>query len=82
MTVWITKYALTAGIKKYEAEKLNNDMVKVQEPGCFVMYFHGRQWHADLGSAIAKAEVMREAKIKSLEKSLAKLKKMSFGSVK
>lgn len=44
------------------------------------VYYHGedKHWHRTRESAVKRANDMRDAKIKSLEKSIAKLKKMEF----
>jgi hypothetical protein len=76
---WVTKYALTTGI--YEADGIyfedsNTNMVRVH--GTFDDYLHGSDWHISKQSAIAQAEKMRQAKIKSVKKQLAKLESMKF----
>lgn len=38
----------------------------------------GRQWHRTREAAVARALEMREAKIASLERQIAKLRKMEF----
>ena len=39
---------------------------------------HGNDWHRTEADAVARAEQMRVKKIASLEKQIAKLKKLSF----
>ncbi len=82
MKVWITKYALTFGIKEADGESgsaPNMICVKPIEAGfAFESYFHGKDWHTDKASAVKRAKEMQEAKIKSLEKHIAKLKKLDF----
>lgn|SRR5262249_42428611 len=75
MKVWITKYALTQGIKEMDVEVINNKMVAQGRH-----YFHGRgrEWHRTREGAQAKAEQMRRDRIDSLKKTLAKLEKLSF----
>lgn len=80
MKVWITKYALTKGIFETDVEvcrEINPDMVKqtgIQWP----QYFHKPHWHESWGDAAAQAERMRQAKLKSLKKQIAKLEAMRF----
>lgn len=76
ITVWITKYALSQGILKREAETTHRDgMVVIREQ--FPTYFHGegKEWHRTRESAIARVAIMKKGKIASLKKSLAKLDK-------
>lgn len=82
VTAWVTKYALTQGIFKVEGNidpRVSETMLTV--PGnskAFTQHFHGNEWHRTLELAIARAEEMRRAKIKSLEKQLTKVKKIAF----
>ncbi len=83
MKVWITKYALTTGISEIEAEICtgsSTEMIKEIRSGCYPVYYHGkgRDWHETLEGAKVKAESMRIKQIKTLEKKIAKLKKMTF----
>lgn len=81
MKVYITKYALTAGIQIKNAEKssTSDGMVGVKHGG-YTAYFHGegRDWHRTAESALKRAEEMRRKKIASLNKSLAKIEAMKF----
>lgn len=82
MRVWITKYALTAGICERDVRELAEDgrHVFVSEDGAlngWAMY-HGNDWHETREDAVACAEEMRTAKIASLKKSIAKLEKLTF----
>jgi hypothetical protein len=55
-------------------------MVATKNGGWSRQYFHGEgcEWHRAEDSAIARAEKMRLAKIKSLRKSIKKLESLSF----
>lgn len=82
MRVWITKYALSAGIYDVAAEECGDGMVK--EIGArFSTYYHGegREWHRTKESAAARAEELRKAKIKSLKRQLAKLESLTFAAL-
>jgi hypothetical protein len=83
---WITAYALTRGIIEATGEISNtsSSMFVCDKAGYFkdnlFPYFHveGREWHLTHESAIAKAEQMRQAKIKNLKKSIEKLELLKF----
>lgn len=79
MKVWITKYALTRGIIESEGEELSKTMIRVRGAAvkCQV-YSIFPDWWPSKESAILRAEQMRNAKIKSLEKQVEKLKKLKF----
>ena len=74
MKVWITKYALTSGITRHDAESCDDDMVKYGR----MQYAHGKEWHRSYENALLRAEEMRIKKIASLKKSIAMLEAMSF----
>ncbi len=71
--VWITKYALTDGIREVIAE-IDGDMASVRG-NMFIQCFHGegKEWHRTLEGAHRKAQQMREAKMISLGKQISKL---------
>ena len=79
MKVWITKYALTAGIKEIEVEHSDDfpDIVSVHgHNACYCG--EGLDWHRTYEAAVARAEEMRLKKIESIKKQLAKYEKMRF----
>lgn len=81
MKVWITKYALTSGIMEVEAEfcASMSTMVVYRAAGEeFDQFAHGNDWHTAIESAKFKAKQMRQAKIASLKKQIAKLEKLEF----
>ena len=83
MNVWITKHALTNGIKEIEAEcYLTEDSIRdtAVGVGAFAVYYigEGKEWHRTLEGAQARAENMRLAKITSLERQLSKLRNLKF----
>lgn len=79
---YITKCALTAGIQEREVEDcFNTSPGMVRDLGsAYFASFHGegREWHRTREGAAKRANEMRTDKIKSLEKSIAKLRKMEF----
>ena len=79
MKVWITKYALTSGIKEIECEDCENGAVKeIENPLPTFYHGEGKEWHRTKESAIQKAEEMRQKKIASLKKQIEKLEEMRF----
>lgn len=79
MKVWITKYALTAGIE-------TSEWPQSSDGSNFMWLQDGRMVHKkyvfhDRGNAVANAESIRLEKIKSLEKQIAKLKALNFKEV-
>lgn len=77
MKVWITKYALSDGIKELAAEQsdYSPDMVfgKVWND-CY--HGEGKEWHRTYESAVVRMEEMRQKRISSLQKQIEKLEKM------
>ena len=82
MKVWITKYALTKGIFVTEVEPPSGttEMVVEKPANGFSQYYHGegREWHRAEFSAVSRANQMRDDKILSLKKQLARLEKLKF----
>lgn len=77
VTVWVTTYALTKGILVADdAEVCSATMIASKRLG----YHHGNDWHRTEAAAIARAEEMRVAKIASLERQIAKLRKLTFAA--
>ncbi len=80
-TVYSSRYALTAGVQRIDnAEVKESGLVAYRDKSNWTIYLHneGKEWHRTEDGAIARAEAMRQAKIASLKKSLAKLEKMRF----
>jgi hypothetical protein len=82
MKVWITKYALTQGIYDVEGEVCTGqiDMFVQKNCGMISCYYHGegKEWHRTRRAAVATAKEMRDRKIASIQKKIAKLKAMTF----
>jgi len=78
MKVWITKYALTSGVFIAEAEATHvPTMISVRTGGLTALY-HGNEWHTEEQSAMRRVYDMQQAKIKSLEKALKKVRELTF----
>jgi hypothetical protein len=80
MKVWITKYVFTDGITELEAETCearhirSGQMIKLADrPLGYSTYYHRPDWHETRREAVQCAEKMRQKKITSLRKQLAKL---------
>jgi len=80
MKVFISKYALSSGIFSVEADFLESkDSVKYRrDGGSFMEFAHKNEWHSCADKAIARAEEMRIAKLKSLDKQINKYSSMIF----
>lgn len=78
-TVYITKYALSAGITKREGEISESGSFQYRDPVHRGLLW---AWHTDYRlaetEALEKAEDMRKKKIASLKKQIAKLEAMTF----
>lgn len=76
--VYITKYALTTGVYSAEAD-VNGDMAVQRAKGSgYAQYFHGKDWHLTEYEALDRAEEMRIAKLKSLDKQMKKISALKF----
>lgn len=82
MKVFITKYALTEGIIEKDVVSISDTgMITCStRPGALGEYYHGegREWHKTHAAAVTKAEQMRQKKIASHQKAIAKLKNLTF----
>ena len=82
MKYYITKYVLTQGILEREGNVWRDDVktINVKEEGALnggSLYFKPF-WHDTREEAIAHAEKLREAKLKSIEKQIKKIKTLKF----
>lgn len=80
MKVYITKYALTAGIQVKNARLSATDdtMVHTEGPHGRGAYYHRSEWHTTWQDALIRAKYVRLKKLGSLRKSLDKLEAMTF----
>lgn len=82
-TAWITRYALSAGIRKIQARETEHPGMIEEVGGNNIMpYYHGEgnDWHRTPEAALKRAEAMRDAKIKSHQASISKLQKLKFNA--
>ena len=63
ITAYITKHALKIGIKQAQGVILYDRWLKIIDNNKFAMYYEG-EWYKTKHDAIAKAELMRQKKIK------------------
>ncbi len=77
LKVWITKYALTSGVKEIEGEIVEDTptMLSVKENG-YLVYYHKPHWHVSKEEASSQVLTMILAKEKSLQATMAKLKSL------
>ena len=82
ITAWVSKYALTEGVKAHRVQICGGDMVNALKPDGSAGwgYLHKGDWHRTKAEADAKAEIMRQRKIASVKKQLARLEALSFSS--
>lgn len=81
MKVYVTKYALTRGILEFTArERKALNPIVVDDPDGMnkKASFYGSDWHADFDAAQARAEQMRDARMRLLRKQIEKLENMRF----
>lgn len=75
MKVWITKYALSSGVFTVDAEESKNSpgMISWKTTGSWSsQYAHGKDWWLTKADAEKRVQEMRQKKISSLKKQLAK----------
>jgi hypothetical protein len=77
ITAWVTRYALTSGVRKVDGEVCHEISSKMVAYGKSE-YAHNDDWHRTPEAALAKAEDMRTKKIASLRKQIQKLEKIKF----
>lgn len=78
--VFITKYALTEGIKEIETDIRKNEVGNYEYVfyGNHYFFYIGKDAFTDKSEALKKAEEMKIRKIASLRKQIEKLEKLSF----
>ena len=73
---YCVKYCLTQGIFPVEGVVKDNDRIILQTG--YYQSFSSKEWDRTLEGAKAKAEVMRQKRIKSLKASLKKVESMTI----
>lgn len=82
-TIYVTKYALTAGIHKKRVYYTGIGEMMADLQNRFTQHYHGRgkDWHFKYEDALKRAETMQQRKIASLEKQLKKFRGLKFEAV-
>ena len=79
LKVWMTKYALSSGIKEIEVnQSISSPDAVIGESYRDFYHGEGKEWHHTYKSAVSRAEEMRLRKIESLKKQIEKLEKKRF----
>ena len=79
MKIWVTKYALSKGVRVCEGTLIKDTMAEVKWPGGMggSMYVHGQDFQLTEVDALARVREMIEAKQRSLKKQLVKFDKLA-----
>lgn len=79
MKIFVTKYALSGGIRETEAERSpsSDGMWEIGRPSVSG-YFRAEEYALTRAAAIRQAEDRRQKKIASLRKQITKLEKLRF----
>jgi hypothetical protein len=78
MKVYITQYALTKGILEAEVRATHCPTMVVRTDTMYQTAYHKPYWHMTMAEAVVHAEQMRQRKIVSVKKQLAKLEALTF----
>jgi len=79
VTIYVTKYALTTGIFTAQGEQSSDDSFFFKSEGSgFTNFARGNDVHLTEEAALARAEEMRIAKLKTLDKQMKKVSAMKF----
>lgn len=85
MKVYITKYALTAGIEELEIPDDEKDAFSEEGYLSFITrepwrqhFYSKKEWHLTKTKAIISAEEMRNAKIASIDKQRKRIAALTF----
>lgn len=77
-TVWLSKYALTAGIKEVNADIRGDSAYPGAPYASFTSYVMGKDAHETRDMAVMAAEAARKKKLASLKKQVAALEALKF----
>ena len=79
-TAYITQYALIRGILKVTGTVVDGEVLEVPSAsGICCFYYHKPYWHNTLADAELAACAIRDKRIRSLRKTLARLESLTFG---
>lgn len=82
MRVWVTVYALTRGVEEVEAELDDDGNALVGEVGSVRRFIRAIDVHKTPGSAYSRAINMRDTKLASLHRRMARLASLTFEDIK
>ena len=79
-TAYVTRYALSTGIRQITAVQSGNFHNMVHEEGRRHINYHGegKDWHRTWNGAVKRAEEMRRAKLASLRKQMKKIEGLTL----
>lgn len=84
MKVFVTKYALSDGIREVEVKQSEQTprMVTVvtANPHAWAVNYHGegKDWHRTREAAVWRAKEMQELQLKALARRIERIKKLKF----
>lgn len=77
-TVWISKYALTAGVTEHQAEIRDGSAYPGAPFMSYVGFTMGNDAHETREAAVAAAEAACKKKVAALKKQISKLEVLKF----
>lgn len=82
ITAWVTEHALTRGVEELEVELDDEGNALVGDPGKVRKFIRAIHVHRTLNSAVVRAIAMREIKLRSLRRQIARLESLNFEELK
>lgn len=78
--IYVTRFALSAGIVRYAMDHIDGDMVVVHSPAGMnrCEMFHKPHWYEGVDEAIVRAETMQRKKIASIAKQAERIESINF----
>lgn len=78
MRAFVTKYALSKGILEVEGSRRDKGRGLIVWTNGHMQFFYGNDWHETREAALARAEQMRDNRVKSLRKQIARLESLTW----
>lgn len=78
MKFFLSKYALTDGIKEAEGKVVKGDTVYAKLDGYYSLFAFGKEAHETREAAVEAAEFLRARKLASLRRQIAKIEELDF----
>lgn len=76
--IYVTKYALSSGVFKVDAELMDNGSYALWWKNSYMNSAHGKDFWLAMDEALKDCERRRNAKLNSIEKQKSKLQNMVF----